>query len=178
MSDLSETVMPLDQRWTAYGLTMEWFIEKAAWIGRDSGSPGSIDYFFDAAGRLLKHCGFDYILLSPMCFHAIIGLEARLRFSYEATSKDSFQQLLNRAVDERLVTDDAFSSPKPLPKSFLKKIGEPQPATHAEKLAVLLPKLRNDYFHGSFLLAPELLPLALDVREISDALTKTAPTPP
>ena len=80
MSDLSELGMPLDQRWLAYGLTTEWFIEKAAWIGRDSHSQGTIDYFFDAAGRLLKYCGFDYMLLGPMCFQAIIGLEARLRF--------------------------------------------------------------------------------------------------
>jgi hypothetical protein len=36
---------------------------------------------------------------------------------------------------------------------------------------VLLPKLRNDYFHGSFFLTPELLHLALEVREISDALS-------
>jgi len=172
MSDPSETAMPIDQRWLAYGLTMEWFIEKAAWIGRDSHTPGSIDFFFDAAGRLLKYCGFDYMLLSPMCFHAIVGLEARLRYYFKAGSESSFKELLSRAVDEKLVTDEAFSSPKPLPKDFLKKIGKPQPITHAGKLAVLLPKLRNDYFHGTFLLAPELLHLALEVREISDALTK------
>lgn len=178
MSATVEMAMPLDRRWLEHGLTMEWFIEKAAWIGRDSHTSGSTDFFFDVAGRLLKYCGFDYMLLSPMCFHAIIGLEARLRFYYKATSKDSFQQLLNRAVDERRVTDEVFLDPKPLPKPFLKKIGKPQPANHAEKLAVLLPKLRNDYSHGSFLLAPELLPLALEVREISDALTKTAPPLP
>ena len=172
MNDPSEPGMPLDKRWPAYGLTMEWFIEKAAWIGRDSQTPGGVDYFFDAAGRLLKYCGFDYLLLSPMCFHAIVGLEARLRFYFKAGSKHSFKELLNRAVDEKLVTDDVFSDPKPLPKSFLKKIGKTQPATHAGKLALLLPRLRNDYFHGSFLLAPELLHLALEVREISDALTK------
>jgi len=172
MSDPSELGMPLDQRWAAYGFTLEWFAEKAQWMGRDSHTPGTVDYFFDAAGRLLKYCGFDYMLLGPMCFQAIIGLEARLRFYFTAGSEHSFKELLNRAVDEKLVTDMAFSGPKPLPKYFLEKIGKPQPVTHAEKLAVLLPKLRNDYFHGSFLLAPELLHLALEVREISDALTK------
>jgi hypothetical protein len=151
---------------------MEWFIEKAEWMGRDSHTPGTIDYFFDAAGRLLKYCGFDYMLLGPMCFQAIIGLEAQLRFSFTAGSEHSFKELLNRAVDQKLVTDMAFSGPKPLPKNFLEKIGKPLPVTHAEKLAVLLPKLRNDYFHGTFLLSPELLHLALEVREISDALTK------
>ena len=175
MNHPRELDMPLDRRWPAYGLTLEWFTEKALWIGRDSHTPGTLDYFFDAAGRLLKYCGYDYMLLGPMCFQAIIGLEARLRFYFNAGSKDSFRALLSRAVDEKLVTDGAFSSPKPLPKDFLQKIGKPQPVTHAGKLAVLLPKLRNDYFHGSFVLTPELLHLALEVREISDTLTKTRP---
>ena len=171
MNDPSESGMPLDKRWPSYGLTLEWFAEKAEWIGRDSHTPGTIDYFFDTAGRLLKYCGFDYMLIVPMCFQAIIGLEARLRFYFKAGSEHSFKDLLSRAVDEKLVTDKAFSGPKPLPKYFLEKIEKPQPITHAGKLALLLPKLRNDYFHGSFLLAPELLHLALEVREISDALT-------
>jgi len=38
-------------------------------------------------------------------------------------------------------------------------------------MAALLPRLRNDYFHGSFLLAPELLHLALEVREMADRFT-------
>ena len=171
MNDPPELDMPLDIRWPDFGLTMEWFAEKAQWMGRDSHTPGSLDYFFDAAGRLLKYCAHDYMLLSPMCFHAIIGLEARLRFYFKAGSKDSFKDLLSRAVDEKLVTDETFSDPKPLPKEILKKIGRPQPMTHAGKLAVLLPKLRNDYFHGSFLLNPALLHIALECREISDALT-------
>lgn len=178
MNDPNELGMPLDGRWPVHGLTLEWFAEKAEWIGRDSHTPGSIDYFFDAAGRLLRYCGFDYMLLGPMCFHAIVGLEARLRFCFKADSNNKFNDLLSRAVDEKLVTDEAFSSPKPLPKDFLKKIGKPQPITHAGKLAVLLPRLRNDYFHGAFLLCPELLHLALEVREISDALTKAKPPRP
>lgn len=171
MSDHSEMAMPLDRRWTDYGLTMEWFIEKGAWMGRDSHTSGSTDFFFDAAGRLLRYCGFDYMLLSPMCFHAIIGLEARLRLYFKAGSDHSFKELLGRVVEEKLVTDEVFSNPKPLSAYFVKKTGKPKPATHVEELAVLLPKLRNDYFHGSFVLAPELLDLALEVREMSDALT-------
>lgn len=71
MSAPSELGMPLDHRWPSHGLTLEWFVEKAEWLGRDSRTPGSLDYFFDAAGRLLKYCGFDYMLLGPMCFQAI-----------------------------------------------------------------------------------------------------------
>lgn len=175
MNDPSESALHLDERWSFHGFTMDWFIEKAAWIGRESRKPGSADYFFSTAGRLLKYCAADYMLLSPMCFHAIIGLEARLRFCFNTGSEGSFSELLRRAVHEKLVTDEVFSSPKPLPKNFLarlKELDEPLPITHAGKLAVLLPKLRNDYFHGVFLLCPELLYLAIEAREVADALTE------
>lgn len=172
MSDPSEFVLPLDGRWKQEGLTMEWFIEKAAWLGRDSHTYAGADFFFDAAGRLLKYCAVDYELLGPMCFHAIIGLEARLRFFFKAGPKDPFKELFRRAVEEKLVTDEVFSNPQPLPKNFLKMIGKPHPSTHVERLALLLPTIRNGYFHGSYLLAPELLHLAIEVRELSDALTE------
>jgi len=150
---------------------MEWIEQKAEWIRRDSGSPGLIDHFFDVAGRLMRLCGYDYVLLGPMFFHAVIGLEAMLRVHFNAGPDSSFKELLARAVSEKVITDRAFSDPKPLREYFKAKIGKPRPRTHAGKLAILLPKLRNDYFHGSALLASELLHLALEVREAADALT-------
>jgi hypothetical protein len=41
MSDPSEPGMPVDKRWLADGLTLEWFAEKAEWLDRDSHSPGA-----------------------------------------------------------------------------------------------------------------------------------------
>ena len=172
-NDSNELRLTLDRRWQHYGLTMKWFTEKAEWISRDTNSPGSTDYFFDAAGRLLRLCGYDYLLLGPMFFHAVIGLEARLRFYFEVGPESSFKELFCKAVCEKLITDEIFSDPEPLPKYLLQRIEKPRPSSHAEKMALLLPKLRNDYFHGSYLLAPELLHLALQVREASDALTIT-----
>jgi hypothetical protein len=92
-------------------------------------------------------------------------------FGFNAGPESSFKELLARAVSEQVITDRAFSDPKALPQHFKRKIGEPQPPSHAGDLAILLPKLRNDYFHGTALLDSELLHLALEVREAADALT-------
>ena len=99
-----------------------------------------------------------------------IGLDALLRVHYEAGPDGGFRPLLQRAVREGVITDRAFSKIQPLPNSFKRKIASGL-LTHAEQMASLLPTLRNDYFHGSFLLAPELLHLALEVREMADTLT-------
>jgi hypothetical protein len=175
MNDPNELRLTPDARWHDRGITMEWIAEKSEWIRRDSGSPGAIDNFFDMAGRLMRLCGYDYLLLGPMFFHAVIGLEAMLRVHFKVGPEIPFKELLAKAVREEVITDKVFSNPKPLPDFLIAKIAKPRPPTHAEKLALLLPKLRNDYFHGSYLLAPELLHLALQVREAADALTMPRP---
>jgi hypothetical protein len=167
---MDELLLTPDQRWHGTGLTAAWFHEKAEWIQRDSGAPGAIDQFFDSTARLLRLCWYDYMLLGPMFFHAVIGLEAMLRVHYEAGPDVGFRPLLERAVQEGVITDSAFLEIQPLPNSFKRKIASGL-LTHAEQMASLLPTLRNDYFHGFFLLAPELLHLALEVREMADTLT-------
>jgi hypothetical protein len=167
---MDELLLTPDRRWHGTGLTAAWFREKAEWIQRDSGAPGAIDQFFNSTARLLRLCCYDYMLLGPMFFHAVIGLEAMLRVHYEAGPDGAFRPLLERAVREGVITDRAFSEIQPLPNSFKRKIA-PGLLTHAEQMGSLLPTLRNDYFHGFFLLAPELLHLALEVREMADRLT-------
>jgi hypothetical protein len=39
-----------------------------------------------------------------------------------------------------------------------------------ELLVQLVPELRNQYFHGRYLLAPDYLHLTFQLREIADAL--------
>ena len=168
MNDLSFTQ---DLRWKDLGIPLEWFHEKAEWVGRDGRVPGGSDNFFADAGRLMRFCAYDYLLLGPMFFHAVIGLEGMLRVHYRAGLERSFKELICQAVNEEVITDRVFSDPQPLPKYFTVKIDKPYPETHAGKLAALLPRLRNDYFHGSHLLAPELLHLTIEVREAADALT-------
>lgn len=154
-------------------MTLEWFLDRSEWVGRDAKVPGGSDRFFADAGRLMRFCAYEYLLLGPMFFHAVIGLEGMLRVHFQVRSESSFKELLSRAVKEDVIADRVFSDPQPLPKYFIEKIDKTHPETHAGKLATLLPRLRNDYFHGSHLLAPELLHLTIEVREAADALTMT-----
>lgn len=151
-------------------MTIEWLNEKAEWLRRDTGSPGAIDAFFDTAARLLRLCGYDYLLLGPMFFHVVIGLEAMLRVQYKSKPEDGFRFMLERAVREGVITDSNFSEIRPLPRAFEDHFDKKLPS-HALKMAELLPALRNDYFHGSNWLHPEFVHLALQVREMADALT-------
>jgi hypothetical protein len=167
---MDELLLSPDLRWHGAGLTAAWFREKAEWIQRDSGAPGAVGQYFDSTARLLRLCWYDYMLLGPMFFHAVIGLEAMLRVHYHAGDADAFRTLLEKTVREGVITDHAFSEIQPLPQLLKRKIA-PGLVTHAEQMASLLPILRNDYFHGSFLLAPELLHLAIEVREMADKLT-------
>lgn len=160
----------LDARWKDLGLTLEWIHEKANWIHRDTGAPGGIDGFFRSTARLMRLCAYDYLLLGPMFFHAVIGLEAMLRIHYGATDKVSFRSLFERAVDEGVFHDGLFSDRRPLSNWFDKKIG-PGRKGRIKKLVTLVPSLRNDYFHGGHSLAPDFMFMAIQVRELADALT-------
>lgn len=159
-----------DRRWLGTKVTIEWLNEKAEWLCRDTGSPGGIDSFFETAARLMRLCGYDYLLLGSMFFHVVIGLEAMLRVHFKSKPEDGFRSLLERAVREGVITDATFSEIRPLPKAFKDHFDEKLP-THAQRLAELLPALRNEYFHGSCWLHPEFVHLALQVREMADALT-------
>lgn len=156
--------------WHDYGITVKWIEEKAGWMRRDSGSPGAIDGFFDCAGRLMRLCAYDYYLLGPMFFHAVIGLEAMLRVHYKATDKNSFSELLGKAVEEDLFHDGIFFEIRPLDPIFKKRFDKGR-KSHVEKLALLLPTLRNQYMHGIYQFHPDYLHLAIQVREMADVLT-------
>lgn len=175
--------------WQDYGITVEWIEEKAEWMRRDSGSPGGIDGFFDCAGRLMRLCAYDYYLLGPMFFHAVIGLEAMLRVHYHPPDKDKFTQMLAKGVKDGLFHDGIFSEIRTLHESFTPRTdeererevdrlcdgGEPEEIqllkSDGATLASLLPRLRNEYMHGIYQFHPDYLHLAIQVREMADALT-------
>ena len=156
--------------WGDYGITVEWLEERAEWIRRDSGSPGMIDGFFDCAGRLMRLCAYDFYLIGPMFFHALIGLEAMLRVHYTATDKDHFKELLERAVSEGLFHDGIYSDIRRFDEGIEGKAGKGA-KSHAEKLAALLPALRNEYAHGIYQFHTDYMHLAIQIREMADMLT-------
>ena len=187
--DLIELRLTPDARWQAHGLDMEWFEQKGEWLRRENGAPGCVSNFFDSAGRLFRLCGYDYNLLGPMFFHAVIGLEAMLRIHYKVEGDTVFKHLLVRAIGEGVVKEETFTDVGPLPDCFLEKLVSEEALQesrrrsgvllkevtknypgYVDQFAALIVRLRNDYFHGSHLMAPDLIHLAIQVREAADAV--------
>jgi hypothetical protein len=105
-------------------------------------------------------------------FHAIPGLECALKLHYR-DEEAYLSDLLRRAVEEKVVLDRAFADPHPFTDWFYQayqKLIKEHCATNAELLAHLIPELRNQYFHGIYLLAPDYLHLTFQLREFADAL--------
>lgn len=190
----------MDIRWSYFGVTDAFLESKAAWLQEERDLHQQIAHFFRLAGKLVSLSRDDYELASLAFFQAIIGLERALRGHFAADETDKFAELLGRAVAEEIVTDAAFSDVRPLSDELLKQIAEkvlpdatfsievPLPdrllrkvkdevPTHSLALAILVPKLRNQFMHGTYLLSPEYLHLTFQMREIADAL-KTKGTRP
>ena len=190
----------MDIRWSYFGVTDALLESKAAWLKEEHDLHDQSLHFFQLAGKLVSLSRDDYELASLAFFQAIIGLERALRLHFAAVETDKFAELLGRAVAEEIVTDAVFSDVRPLSDEFLKQIAEkvlpdatfsievPLPdrllrkvkdevPTHSLALSILVPKLRNQFMHGTYLLSPEYLHLTLQMREIADAL-KTKSTRP
>lgn len=162
----------IDPRWRDEGFSRDYFVEKAEWIARDTGTPGAAEMYFRIAGRLMFHCARDYWLAAPMFFHAVTGLEAILRFYYGATEKQTFSKLLRKAVGDGTFSDVKFSSLPDWPREFGKLVGR-ETTSYSEKFAKLLLILRNDYVHGKFWFHPVMLVITIQIREATDMLSIT-----
>lgn len=165
--------MTPDRRWEMLGVTQAFLEEKGEWMSRDPGVPNSCIYHFRVAGRLLRFSWFDYWLISSAFFEAVVGLEGMLRLLYD-DRETAFKVLLSRAVSTSVISDAAFSNIVPLPKDFLSPL-ERQLPTYSEKLASLLPRLRNEHLHGEYRLSSAFLHLAIHVREAADAVWSRFP---
>ena len=113
----------------------------------------------------------DYELASLAFFQATIGLEKSLRLHF-ASEDGPFAYLFQEAITKKLVTDVVFSEVRPFEDGLLRllKNREVVTTTHCEALAVLIPELRNQFMHGTYLLSPEYLYLTFHLREIADVL--------
>jgi hypothetical protein len=163
----------IDERWHSFGVTMDFLESKAEWLRAPRMLHGSSVRFFELASSLISCSRFDYPLSSLAFFQAVIGLERALKLHYR-TEEDYLSALLKRALKESLVQDSLFSSFPPLSERFLSQVSV-RASAHSETLLALVPELRNQFFHGTYLLAPEYLYLTIQMREISDVLvTKRA----
>lgn len=168
-----------DDRWLSYDVTGAFLEEQAAWLsgGRTLHS-GSLR-FFEESGALVSFSRYHYPLASVAFFHAIPGVECALKLHYQKAELP-LSELLLRALDEKLIKDSLFTHRKPFTERFAKMVDglvEEQGGTHSQLLVSLVPKLRNQYFHGTYLLAPDYLHLTFQLREIADALITRQPTP-
>src|SRR5205809_480627 len=107
-----------DQRWNHSGITQAYLEEKAEWMSRDPGFPGTLIMYFRSAGSLMRFSWFDYTLVSLVLFQAVVGLEGMLRLFYD-DRETAFKVLLGRAVNTGIISDAAFSNIVSLPKDFL-----------------------------------------------------------
>ena len=90
----------------------------------------------------------------------------------------SFHELFAEVVEQGIVSDAVFSKQE-LSKDFelskMKKLVEGKQRSHLALLSNLMPKLRNDFFHGTYLMSPAFLPLCFQMRELVDALCPEIP---
>ena len=186
----------MDIRWPMFNITADFLEAKASWLQQERGLHHQSLQFFRLAGLLVSLSRDHYELASLAFFQAIIGLERALRCHF-ASHDQAFGLLFQRAVAEEIVTDAAFSEVRPLPDELIKQLAEaalsdavipaikPLPdklirklasvvPSHSRALSILVPKLRNSFVHGTYLLSPEYLHLTFQLREIADALKTNA----
>ena len=166
----------MDERWSWFDVTECFFEIKASWLKEARSLHGSSVRFFELAGKLFLFSRDDYELSSLAFFQAVIGLERafRLHFRSPSNSFPSLASLFNRAMSEGIMTDLPFSEIRPLSDHIRSQLEAPA-ATHCHALSVLVPKLRNQFMHGTYLLAPDYLHLAVQMREIADLLRTKSP---
>lgn len=191
---MNENPKELPIQWKWQNQTFESLEKHAQWLREQRRLGSGCEHFFNMAGKLLRLSAEDYALIVPAFFQTVIGLERALRFHYKpehesygfgSGSTDVFAHLLQRAVDEGIIHDELFPE-STLPaedNNGLKqqiKAGERSPKTsstintkpsYSQQLALSIPALRNDYFHGNpHFLTPGILDVMIDLRIIADTL--------
>jgi hypothetical protein len=160
--------MTLDERWEGYGFTQAYLEERAEWMSCDPRCPGTLIMYFQTAGSLMRFAWSDYKLGGLALFQTMAGLEGVLRLCFD-DKETSFKELIERALTEQIISDQTFSERRLFSKDLSKRI-EKGKITYAEKLVSLIRSLRNSYFHGEYVLFPECLYLAIQMREAADAV--------
>lgn len=173
----------MDVRWSWFDIDESFFETKAPWLKEARNLHGSSVRFFELAGKLVWLSRDDYELSSLAFFQAVIGLERALRLHFRKESEsdatlaapgESLASLLERAMSEGVVTDAAFSAVRPFSGRIRSQVEGPAD-THCRLLSVLVPKLRNQFMHGTYLLAPDYVHLAIQMREMADVLVTKRP---
>lgn len=164
----------MDIRWSFIGVTVDLLEQKASWLIEERGLHQRSLHFFRLAGKLVLLSRDDYELASLAFFQATIGLERAMRLHF-ASEDAPFAFLFQEALKNKLITDMIFSEVRPFEDGLLRllKNRDAVTTTHRAALAVLIPELRNQFMHGTYLLSSEYLYLTFQLREIADVLKTT-----
>lgn len=162
-----------DGTWAMLGESEQTLRDCAERLGERKCLPQPVHRFFEQAGRLMLHSWYSYSFASIAFFHAVLGVERSLRITYAAQAKDSFKALFEKAVKQGIVHDGIFEARTPIRSEVMGRIPKGLPS-YAAFLANLVPRLRNDYFHGEYIMSKDFLPLSLRLREAADALAAAA----
>lgn len=158
-----------DNTWFTLGVSKATICSTAERLAERKELPQRVHHFFEQAGRLMLHSWYSYPFASIAFFHAVLGVEKSLRLYYGASAKISFKTLFEKAVDDGVIHDGIFEELTPIRPEFKKRLPKGT-FSHSATLAQLVPNLRNEYFHGEYILADDFLPLSLRLREVADAL--------
>jgi hypothetical protein len=159
--------MEPDPLWRTLRVTRQFLDEKATWLSEQRELDDRAAFFFIEAGKLVSFSWYHYPFASLALFQSIIGLEKSMRL-LNREPKLSFQKLFAEVVEQGLIPD-AVLSKLTLSKELKTKV-KAKPNSQLELLSKLIPKLRNDFFHGTYLMSPDFLPLCFQMRELADAL--------
>jgi hypothetical protein len=160
--------------WRSLGVTEQFLKQKAAWLSEPRELEDQVISFFIEAGKLVSFSWYHYPFSSLALFQSIIAMEKSLRL-FNRNPKLSFQVIFAEIADQAVVSDSAFSvfelsSPDFEVSRIMKKGIKRNQKSHLGLLSTLIPKLRNDFFHGNYLMSPAFLPLCFQMRELADAL--------
>jgi hypothetical protein len=159
--------MEPDSRWRTLGVTEQFLDEKAAWLSEQRELDDSAAFFFIEVCKLVSFSWYHYPFASLALFQSIIGVEKSLRLLNRKPNLQ-FQELFAEVVEQGIVPDAVFSKHE-LTKEMKKQV-KAKPKSHLELLSKLIPKQRNDLFHGTYVMSPDSLPLCFQMREFADAL--------
>lgn len=172
----------MDKRWEMLEVTESDLLIAAEWLQEQRHLHDSCFHFFKMAGKFLAISVNDYEIATVAFFYSVIGVERSLRMHYSQVHHipdvdASLSELIQKVVDDGVISDKVFSGSTPSLK-FFKRSGSKfseafQKQRYCEQLTTLIPRLRNSYLHGEYIMFEDAVELSVHLRQFADALTTT-----
>lgn len=178
----SAVASKMDKRWEMLDVTESDLLSAAEWMQEQRHLHDSCFHFFKMAGKFLAISVNDYEIATAAFFYSVIGLERSLRMHYSEKrhSPDvdaSLSELIQKAVNEGVISDKILSGSTPSLQFFKRSDSRFKDAfqkqLYCEQLTTLIPRLRNSYLHGEYIVFEDAVELSVHLRQFADALVTT-----